>query len=234
MPMNWHREQGSFYRTPRGNFCRRSKKLKKQSGHAHVKQSKRNILVLTSLVALLTFTSALLLALAPPPLNGDAYSSLSASDRSGFLDEIFNTAVATKPMQWKYIYIHHSGTASGDAQTLAIPGAGLCDHFVVGNGQGCQDGEIQIGPRWNQQQAAANPPGVEHIDPDCVSICVVGDFDKTMPTPIQLRRLTQLVTTLQGQLRISADHVILINEAGTPSSVGRYFPVTAFRDQVLP
>jgi hypothetical protein len=198
-----------------------------------VKQSKRQVVVLTSLVALLSLTSALLLALAPPPLSAEGFSSLSASDRGEFLGEVFKTATP-KSNQWKYIYVHHSATNAGNAGTLAQPGSGLCDHFVIGNGNGCQDGEIQIGQRWVHQQPAAAMPGVDRIESDCVSICLIGDFDKSMPTSTQLRRLSQLVSTLQGELRIGADQVVLLNEPGMPSSVGKYFPVTAFRDQILP
>ena len=132
-----------------------------------------------------------LLALEPPPLSVEGYNSLSASDRGPFLDEIFKTAVPARPEQWKFIYIHHSATPAGDARTLARAGSGLCDHFVIGNGDGCQDGEIQVGPRWNHQQAPAAPLGVDHIEPTCISICLVGDFDHSMPTPVQLRRLTR-------------------------------------------
>ena len=203
-------------------------------GDQKVKKSKRKVVVLTSFVALLSLTSALLLALAPPPLAPEGYNSLSAADHADFLDDIFKTKTATNANQWKYIYIHHSNTAGGNGQALAVPGAGLCDHFLIGNGNGCLDGEIQMGPRWNQQQAAAAPPGVDRIEPDCISICVVGNFDQTMPTPTQVRRLVQLVSTLQTQFRIGSDKVLLFNQSGTPSGVGRYFPVTAFRDQILP
>jgi hypothetical protein len=199
-----------------------------------VMKSKRKVLFLTSLVALLTFTSALLLALAPPPLAAGGYDSLAASDRGDFLDAVFKTAVPAQQDRWKYIYVHHSGTSQGDANSLAQNPNGLCDHFVIGNGKGAEDGEIQIGPRWNQQQAPAAPPGVDKIDPDCISICLVGNFDTAMPTPAQLHRLTQLVSTLQNQLHIGADRVILLNSSVGPSTVGRYFPVTAFRDQILP
>jgi hypothetical protein len=199
-----------------------------------VKKSKRKIVVLTSFIAFLTALSALLLALAPPPLAAESYNTLSASDRGPFLNDIFKTQVPARADQWKYIYIHHSGTSSGNATTLARPQTGLCDHFVIGNGVGCQDGEIQVGPRWNLQQSAAPAPGLDHIEPSCVSICIVGDFDHSMPTPTQLRRLAQLVSTLQSQLRIGADKVILLSEPTSPSSAGRYFPVTAFRDQILP
>ncbi|MGD0461418.1 MAG: N-acetylmuramoyl-L-alanine amidase [Tepidisphaeraceae bacterium] len=197
-------------------------------------QSKRKVVVLTSLVALLSLASALLLALAPPPLAAEGYNSLSASEHGPFLDEIFKTAVAAKPEQWKFVYVHQSATTAGNAGTLARPGSGACDHFIIGNGNGCQDGELEVSPRWNNQQPAAAPPGVDHIEPSCISICIVGDFDHSMPTPVQLRRLTQLVSTLQSQFRIGADKVILLSDTASPSSVGRYFPITAFRDQILP
>ena len=199
-----------------------------------VMKSKRKVLFLTSLVALLTFTSALLLALAPPPLAAGGYDSLAASDRGDFLDAVFKTAVPAQQDRWKYIYVHHSGTSQGDANSLAQNPNGLCDHFVIGNGKGAEDGEIQIGPRWNSQQPPAAPPGVDSIQPACISICVVGDFDHSMPTPTQVRRLSQLVTTLQTQFRLGADKVIVLTDTASASSIGRYFPVTSFRDQILP
>jgi len=197
-------------------------------------QSKRKIVVLTSLVALLTSASALLLALAPPPLVSDGLNSLSAADHGQFLDDVFKTSVRANTDQWKFIYVHHSATIAGSARSLAFAGTGLCDHFVIGNGNGCQDGEILMSPRWNSQQAACASPGIQHIEPNCISICLVGDFDHSMPTPTQLRRLTQLVTTLQSQFRIDAENVILLSDTASPASIGRYFPITAFRDQILP
>jgi hypothetical protein len=89
--------------------CVRSKEP--ELGGGAVKKSKRKVLFLTSLVALLTFTSALLLALAPPPLAAGGYDSLAASDRGDFLDAVFKTAVPAKQDRWKYIYVHHSGTS---------------------------------------------------------------------------------------------------------------------------
>jgi len=183
---------------------------------------------------MLTLASAILLLLAPPPLAAEGFNSLSAADHGPFLDGIFKTAVQPKGDQWKFIYTTISATAGGNAETLAIPGTGLCDHFLIGNGSGLPDGEIQISPRWNSQQPPAAPPGVDSIQPTCISICVVGDFDHSMPTPTQVRRLSQLVTTLQTQFRLGADKVIVLNDTAPPASIGRYFPVTSFRDQILP
>jgi hypothetical protein len=199
-----------------------------------VKQSRRRFIVFTSLIAVLTFTSALLLALAPAPLTPDAASSLFAVDAPQSMDAIFSTEVAPAPQRWKYVYIHHSRTTAGNAITLGQETGGLNDHFVIGNGDGALDGEIQVGQRWNRQLSANPPAGATGIDPSCISICLIGDFDRTVPTPMQIKRLAQLVGTLQGRFHIGGDKVIVFNHAQSPAGSGKYFPMTALRDQLLP
>ena len=76
--------------------------------------------------------------------------------------------------------------------------------------------------------------GTNKVGPAWVSIGLVGDFDKTVPTPTQLRRLAQLVGALQGELHVPAANVIVIDSAKTPAGIGRYFPQGAFRGQLLP
>jgi len=71
---------------------------------------------------------------------------------------IFNTQVAPLPHRWQTIYIHHSRTSRGDAASLAGGGAeGSGDHFVIGNGDGAMDGELQFTGRL--EPAAAGGPG---------------------------------------------------------------------------
>jgi hypothetical protein len=199
-----------------------------------VKKTQRKVIVLASLVGLLTLTSALLLVMAPPPPSADAYSSLSATDRREFLRDVFKTAVQPRDGQWKYVYIHHSATTTGSAEAFAQSAGGLGDHFVIGNGEGAGDGVIEIGQRWNHQVAAAAPAGADTVSPDCITICLVGDFDQATPTPTQLRRLSQLVTTLQTEFRITGDRVVLLGQPGAAAGIGRYFPQAVFRDQILP
>jgi hypothetical protein len=199
-----------------------------------VKKSQRSLVVFTTLMAVLTFTSALLLALAPAPLTPDAASTLFAIDNPSTLDVIFETKTPAKPGRWKYVFIHHSRTPAGNAMSLGQTTGGLSDHFVIGNGDGAIDGEIQIGQRWSQQQSALPPVGAASIDPACISICLVGDFDRAVPTSTQLRRLGQLVGTLQGRFHIPADHVMLVDQPASSAGVGKYFPATALREQLLP
>ncbi len=201
-----------------------------------MKNAHRRIIVLGTLVSVLTLTSALLLALAPAPLAPDASNSLFAIEAPQTIDAIFNTDAPARTARWKYIYIHHSRSATGNAVTLARPNdsLGVADHFVIGNGEGCVDGEIQIGQRWNKQVSAAPPDGARQIDADCISICLVGDFDRGVPTPTQLRRLNQLVTALQGRLHIGEKNILVIDQPNTQAAGGKFFPASAIRQTLLP
>ena len=199
-----------------------------------MKKSQRKLIVFSTLLGVLSLTSALLMALAPAPLAPDAATSLFAVDEPRSMDAVFETKTPVPANHWKYVYIHHSKTPAGNAITLSQDTAGIGDHFVIGNGDGLMDGEIQVGQRWNNQQLAAPPTGASKINPACISICLVGDFDKKVPTPTQLRRLAQLVDALQGQLHIDAADVLLIDEPQSPAGIGRYFPQSAFRGQLLP
>jgi len=150
------------------------------------------------------------------------------------MDVIFQTRKPSEVGRWKYIFVHHSRSLSGNARTLD-PDGKAADHFVIGNGDGAVDGEIQIGQRWDSQQSALAPAGASNIDPACISICMVGDFDRNKPTQTQLRRLTQLVTALQARFQIPAADVSVVNQSKAGAAgIGRYFPAAAFREDLLP
>lgn len=192
------------------------------------------MVVLVSLVAVLTVTSALLWGIAPAPLNQQASSSLFAVDAPQSLDEIFDTNTRIEKNRWQYIYIHHSGTAGGNAGTLAQPVGGLPDHFVIGNGDGCADGEIQIGQRWTQQLVPGRTPGADWILPNCISICLIGDFSQGRPTAAQQRHLAGLVSSLEARLHIPRSRVWFDTKANSAAGIGTYFPASDFRSQILP
>ena len=214
-------------------FSARGSKRGRLAPSAEGAQSRRKFYVFLSLVGLLTGTSALLLALAPAPLVPGSAGSLFAIDQPGSIDVIFNTNVPVADSRWKYIYVHHSQSPSGNATTLAARPGGLADHFVIGNGAGCVDGEIQIGHRWTAQLPAGSIPGTSGVSPDCVSICLVGDFNRASPTPMQRMRLAQLVYSLQSRLRVGSDNVWLVQGTNTAADAGRNFPVSDFRAQLV-
>jgi hypothetical protein len=195
---------------------------------------RRSVVVFAGLIGVLTLASTVLLILAPAPLTPGATSSLFAFDTPASLDPIFDTQVPVAGARWRYIYIHHSKTAAGNAQSLCQTYGSLGDHFLICNGDGAADGELQIGHRWNQQTTAAPQKGTSSIAPTCISISLIGDFDQTLPTPTQVRRLTQLVTALQTRFHIPSSNILLVNLPNSPAGPGKYFPMTAFRDQLIP
>lgn len=190
-------------------------------------KSRRNAVVMALLLASLTATSMLLLALSPPaPL--DPYRSLSATESRLAIDDVFNTATPFQQGAWRFIYIHHSKGREGNAVSLGNFD-GLGDHFLIGNGNGCEDGRIQIGQRWEEQRQA-QPKGAE-VNSDCISICLVGDFDQQTPTDKQMEKLGQLVEALQSRCRIGAAAVIY-QRSGGAGGVGRHFPGDEFARQL--
>jgi hypothetical protein len=193
-------------------------------------QTQRSFVVLSSLVAVLTLTSVLLRAMQGAPLTPDSANGVvtSGGGARSALSVIFNTAVPAHPNRWKSIYIHHT------RQTASASAAGG-DHFVIGNGEGdaSADGQIQFTARWDMQEPADPAPGCTSVEATCVSIGLVGDFDRTAPTPTQLKRLEQLVHTLQEHFRIASPQVWVFDQPNSPAGVGKYFPAAAFQGQLL-
>ena len=104
---------------------------------------------------------------------------------------------------------------------------------MIGNGDGCQDGEIQITQRWTQQDTPGDIPGLPRTQPNFISICLVGDFDLARPTAAQERRLVQLVNALQHRLDIPRSNVTWFPRGAGIAGVGRNFPASDLRAQLL-
>ena len=71
-------------------------------------------------------------------------------------DELFYPNKADRP--WRYIVLHHSASTAGNydeidrehRKLLGYEGCGY--HFVIGNGNGSGDGQIEVAQRWNNQK----------------------------------------------------------------------------------
>jgi len=183
----------------------------------------RRLLVIAGLLSSLTLTSILLLILAPSPLLPEP-RSLMVLESNPTLDEIFDTHTPIQPRRWQAIFIHHSKTRRAE-----LAGG---DHFLITSPADAADGEIRIDPRWNDQQSAT--PAGGPVAANCITICLIGDFDQSAPTATQLRRAQQLVQTLQQRLQIPARNVIAYDRPNSPAGLGRKFPVARLRDSLLP
>ncbi|MBN1345062.1 MAG: N-acetylmuramoyl-L-alanine amidase [Phycisphaerae bacterium] len=121
--------------------------------------------------------------------------------------------------RWTCIVIHHSATGSGCASEFhhAHQARGwdeLGYHFVIGNGTGSGNGQIEVGPRWYKQKHGAHCKTAENYHNEHgIGICLVGDFERTRPTARQIASLNKLLRFLMANCSISADRVIGHREA---------------------
>ena len=115
---------------------------------------------------------------------------------------------------WRYVVIHHSATDGGNAGVFdeAHRGRGwdeLGYHFVIDNGNGGPDGQVEVGSRWRSQKWGAHcrTPGNEY-NLYGIGICLVGDFSESIPSEAQLASLRRLVSHLSSTYDIPPYNVI--------------------------
>ena len=82
-------------------------------------------------------------------------------------------------------------------------------HFVIGNGTGSGDGQVEVGPRWPIQKHGAHTKTLDNrYNLYGIGICLVGNFMVQHPTPAQLRSLTKLVAYLQETYHIPSSCIL--------------------------
>lgn len=193
---------------------------------------RRTSLVLMGLVVSMSMVSGLLLWMEPTPMGPLSVPHLKAERATTVGIEAVFATQAPLSDAWGRVIIDHSGTTSGDLQTL-----GEAYHFLIGNGSGAGDGEIQIGDRWmNQIQAsqALSPTGDRSAElGQAISICLVGDGNRNAPTSLQIQQLVRLVTAIQREIKIPRDAVMLRSSVSDSTSPGQLFPTSLLLRQLI-
>ena len=135
-----------------------------------------------------------------------------------------------KVRRWKYIVIHHSASYKGSASSIDkyhrdIKGweNGLGYDFVIGNGRGSRDGQIEVGGRWNKQIKGAHA-GDDEYNEYGVGICLIGNFEKNRPTRSQISSLVYLIKYLQKRCNIPKRKIIMHRDIKDTVCPGRHFP----------
>jgi hypothetical protein len=163
-------------------------------------------------------------------------ASLSAGLRPFVDDSNANELIypnkADRP--WRYIVLHHSASASANydqidsehRKLLGIDGCGY--HFVIGNGTGSRDGQIEVSQRWNNQKQGAHTRNARTHDADeyGIGICLVGDFDQQPPSARQLAATQALISYLSKRYNIAPSGVKTHAHLAATKTVcpGKYFP----------
>ncbi len=143
-------------------------------------------------------------------------------------------AAKVRRNRWQVVVIHSSATQMGSAASFdyyhrVVKGMehGLAYHFVIGNGHGAKDGEVQVGPRWKGQQPGGHLRS-ESQNEVAIGICLVGNFEKNRPSERQIEALDELIDYLQakvGKIRVTTHRRINVRPTLCP---GHRFPEAMF------
>ncbi len=172
----------------------------------------RVVKVLAALLISMTTGAVVLMALGDNPPSKPLFC-LSAYYRLDSVDHALRCRIDSSRSHWSSIDIAFSGTKGGNIQRLAtVRGltnpADLDCHFLVGNGVGAGDGEIQTTENW-LSQCRIRPAAAWRGDEQTIRICLVGNGVSSLPTDYQLKRLEMLLESLGRKFDISPEAVHL-------------------------
>lgn len=168
----------------------------------------RVVKVLAALLISMTAGAVVLMALGNNPPSAGPFC-LSTYYRLDSIDHALRSETRQSAERWDSIKIVFSGSQGGNIGRLATAsGLRSADdincHFVLCNGVGANDGEIQTTESWQVQRGSAGQGGARTI-----RICLIGDGVSALPTDYQLKRLEALLEALCRRFHISPDAVSL-------------------------
>ena len=146
--------------------------------------------------------------------------------------------------KWTAIVIHHSATNAGSMASFdnyhkngnGWDGVGY--DFVIGNGNGSGNGQVQVTFRWTQQKIGAHcrTDSTNWANKEAVGICLVGNFDKTLPTYSQMSSLVKLVRFLSKRYNIPKSRIYGHNTTPRRSTKtdcpGKRFSMSKFKSML--
>ncbi|MFG0292666.1 MAG: peptidoglycan recognition family protein [Phycisphaerales bacterium JB050] len=188
--------------------------------------------VMTGLLSLMTG--------APSTLKFAPAASTVPSEPGDWLESVLAPADAIEGPKWDGIVIHHTASIQGSLESVTrqheMQGLnGLGYHFLIGNGNGAEDGELLVGYRWQEQQPGAHVAGPmsERYNATKIGICLIGDGDSRGFTSEQMSTLMQIVRAMQERFDIPDEAVELHRDVASTSSPGRFFPQASFENGLL-
>ncbi len=145
--------------------------------------------------------------------------------------------------KWTAIVIHHSATNSGNAAIFdkwhreCNYWEGIGYDFVIGNGTKSNDGQVEVTFRWRQQRTGAHCKTPNNwANERAVGICLVGNFNNTVPTTRQMESLLKLIGFLQKRYRIPQSRIYGHNTtpgARKTDCPGKQFPMARLKSMLV-
>lgn len=142
-----------------------------------------------------------------------------------------------KERDWKYIVLHHTASEKANVESIheehlkrkdasGNPWLGIGYHFVIGNGNGMPDGEIEPTFRWRQQLQGAHAGSTDPAyNQQGIGVCLVGNFENHAPTAAQLTAMKKLVRVLKTNYRVASKNVIGHRDVRATECPGKLFPM---------
>ncbi len=145
-----------------------------------------------------------------------------------------------KAGRWKYVVVHHTASDVGTFHGIDLYHRerrhmenGIAYHFLIGNGKGMKDGEIVASRRWTEQLQGGHLAS-EELNQISLGVCLVGNFEKTAPTSLQLQSLASLFNYLLARCRLGRSAIKTHQQINTVFTIcpGRNFPVKKLLEMV--
>ncbi|MES9990861.1 MAG: peptidoglycan recognition family protein [Candidatus Thiodiazotropha sp.] len=148
------------------------------------------------------------------------------------------------PHRWKYIVVHHSAGDFGTIEFLqrvhrqrqaGDPIDAIPYHYVIGNGNGMEEGEI--GSDWRQRYGiwGAHVSG-RNMDRNLrgIGICLIGNFDIDPVPEGQYVALVALTKALMSKYQILVENVSGHGhtEGELTNCPGKHFPMQRFLKEI--
>ncbi len=168
--------------------------------------------VLAALLVSMTAGAVVLMALGNNPPSAGVFSlSTYYLKNLDSVEEAVRSHAYQSPGRWDRIEIYYSGTKAGNIEQLASLG-GLASaedincHFVICNGLGASDGQIQSTEKW-QRQWSIIPGRTWYGSGQTIRICVIADGKSVHPTDSQRQMTHVLIDVLSRKFGIRPEFV---------------------------
>ncbi len=170
----------------------------------------REAKVFAALVVSMTVGAAVLMALGNNPPSAGAFC-LSNYYHLEPIEEVIASQTVQPADRWNRIEIYYSGTKAGNIEQLSsldglTNSEGINCHFVICNGLGAADGQIQPTERW-QRQLSIIPDQARKGSSRTIRICIISDGKTTLPTDFQMKRGDALVDGLHRKFNIQPESI---------------------------
>lgn len=164
----------------------------------------RHARVFAALFISMTAGAVLLMVLGSNPPSAGAFC-LSRYNHLYPIEKAVSSQATQYPNHWSCIEIYYSDTKSGNIEQLTSLSElssheDINCHFVISNGFGGGDGQIQSTEKWQRQSPII--PDQTWCGKRTIRICVIADGKTTYPTDFQIKRVEALVDLLCRKFEI--------------------------------